>query len=228
MSKGLKVAVSWSGGKESSLSLYRSLSNGLRACFLLNMVNRDVKRSMSHGLDPKLIAAQAEALEIPILQRETTWDTYEQEFKGAVAELRQKGVSGMVFGNIDIEEHKDWVQRVCGQLGVIPLLPLWGDEPQRLLNDFIDAGFEAIVVSAKAQYFGEEWLGRRINAGLIKELLRLNKESNVHPCGEQGEYHTFVTDGPIFKRRIKIIGSNIVSREGYRFLNISRYELVGK
>lgn len=225
MSKELKVAVSWSGGKESSFSLYRSLSNGLEVCSLLNMVNRDVKRSMSHGLDPGLLAAQAEAMEIPILQRGTTWDTYEQEFKGAVAELRQTGISGMVFGDIDIEEHKEWIERVCGELGVIPILPLWGDEPQRLLSDFIDAGFEAIVVSAKAQYFGEEWLGRRVDGGLIKELLTLN---NVHPCGEQGEYHTFVTDGPIFKRRIKIIGSNMVLREGYRFLDISRYELVGK
>lgn len=225
ISKGLKVAVSWSAGKESCLSLYRSLSNGLEVCFLLNMVNRDVRRSMSHGLNPELIAAQAEAMGIPILQRETTWDTYEQEFKEAVAELKQKGISGVVFGDIDIEEHKEWVERICGELGVIPILPLWGHEPQRLLNDFINAGFEAIVVTAKAEFLGQKWLGRRVDEVFVKELLRLN---NVHPCGEQGEYHTFVTDGPIFKRRIKIIDTNKVLREGYRFLDISRYELEGK
>jgi uncharacterized protein (TIGR00290 family) len=183
---------------------------------------------MSHGLDPKLIAAQAEAMEIPILQRETTWDTYEQEFKAAAAELRQKGVSGVVFGDIDLQEHKDWVERVCGELSVMPILPLWGAEPQSLLNDFIDADFEAIVVTAKAEFFGEKWLGKRVDGEFIKELLRLNKESNVHPCGEQGEYHTFVIDGPIFKRRIKIIETNKILREGYRFLDISRFELVGK
>jgi len=224
-SKGLKVAVSWSGGKESSFSLYRSLSNGLQACFLLNMINREARRSMSHGLDPDLIAAQAEAIGIPILQRETTWDTYEQEFKAAVAQVKQKGVSGVVFGDIDIEGHKEWVERVCAELAVIPILPLWGVEPQRLLNDFIDAGFEAIVVGAKAELFSEEWLGRRVDQVFIEELLRLN---NVHPCGEQGEYHTFITDGPIFKKRIKIIDSNTVLRERYRFLDISRYELEGK
>jgi len=224
-SKGLKVAVSWSGGKESSLSLYRSLSNGLEVRFLLNMISREARRSMSHGLDPQLIAAQALAMEIPILQRETTWETYEQEFKAAVAELKQKGTGGVVFGDIDIQGHKEWVERVCGELGVIPILPLWGEEPQRLLQEFIDAGFEAIVVSAKADIFGEEWLGRKVDRGSIEELLRLN---HVHPCGEQGEYHTFVLDGPIFTKRIKIIESSKVLREGYRFLDISRYELEGK
>ena len=227
MSQGLKVAVSWSGGKDSCFSLYRAISSGLQPCFLLNMVNREAKRSMSHGLDPKLIAAQAEAMEIPILQRETTWDTYEQEFKEAVTELKQQGVDGIVFGDIDIEGHKNWVERVCVELEVIAILPLWGDEPHRLLNEFLQAGFEAIVVSAKAEFFSDEWLGKRMSQEFIGELLRLNEGFNIHPCGEQGEYHTFVTDGPIFRRSIKIIDSHKVLREGYRFLDITRYELEG-
>lgn len=225
MSQGLKVTVSWSGGKDSCFALYRAVLSGLQTCFLLNFINRDVQRSMSHGVDPKLIAAQAEALEIPIVQRETTWDTYEQEFKRAVAELKQKGVKAVVFGDIDLEEHKDWTTRVCEELGVRPILPLWGEAPQKLLNEFIEAGFEAIVVCAKAEFFGEEWLGQKVGAEFMKELHRLNKESNVHPCGEQGEYHTFVTDGPIFKQRIKIIDSEKVLREGYRFLDISSFAL---
>lgn len=228
MNRGLKVAVSWSGGKDSCFSLFRSLlqsSSDCQICCLLNFINRDVGKSMSHGLDYRLIVAQAEALEIPIVQRETTWDTYEQEFKQAVAELKQHGVSTLVFGDIDIEGHKDWVERVCGELGVRPILPLWGDEPQKLLSGFIDAGFEAIVICAKAELFGEKWLGRRVDEVFAKDLLRLN---NVHPCGEQGEYHTFVIDGPIFKRRMNIIDSEKVLREGYRFLNISRYEILSK
>jgi len=181
---------------------------------------------MSHGLDSGLIVAQAKALEIPIVQRETTWDTYEQEFKRAVTELKQQGVSAVVFGDIDIEEHKEWITRVCGELGVRPVSPLWGDMPRKLLNDFIDAGFEAIVVCVKAEFFSEKWLGKKIDAKFIKELHRLNKEFNVHPCGELGEYHTFVTYGPIFKRQIKIVDSSKVSVEGYYFLDILRYDLL--
>lgn len=226
MNQGLKVAVSWSGGKDSAYSLFRSISSSdCQICCLLNFINRDVRKSMSHGLDPGLIAAQAEALEIPIVQRETTWDTYEQEFKRAVAELKQQGVSAVVCGDIDLQEHKDWITRVCGELEVRPILPLWGDEPQKLLNDFIDAGFKAIVVCAKAEFFGEKWLGQKMGAEFMKELHRLSKEFNVHLCGEQGEYHTFVTDGPIFKRRIKVIDSEKVLREGYRFLDISSFAL---
>ncbi len=175
-----------------------------------------------------MIAAQAEVLGIPILQQETTWDTYEHEFKEAIAELKQKGVDGVVFGEIDIEDHKNWVVRVCSELEVIAILPLWGDEPHTLLNEFLQAGFEAIVVSAKAEFFGDEWLGKPVSQDFIGELSRLNEELNLHPCGEQGEYHTFVIDGPIFRRRIKIIDSHTVLREGYRFLDISRYELEGK
>jgi len=231
MSQELKYAVSWSGGKDSCFSLFRYMkqsSRDIQICYLLNMVNRDAKRSMSHGLDPKLIAAQAQALEIPIMQRETTWETYEQEFKRAVEELKQLGIGAVVFGDIDLQEHKDWIERVCGELEVMPILPLWGDGPEEILNGFIDAGFEAIVVSAKAKFFSEKWMGQKMGVEFIKELHRLNKESNVHLCGEQGEYHTFVTDGPLFKRRIRAIDSEKVLREGYRFLDISKYELVGK
>ena len=86
----------------------------------------------------------------------------------------------------------------------------------------------SIVVSAKAEFFGDEWLGKRMSQEFIGEVSRLSEEFNIHPCGEHGEYHTFVTDGPTFKRRIKISNSHKVLREGYRVLDISRYELEGK
>jgi len=228
MSRGLKVAVSWSAGKDSCLSLYRARSSGLEAQFLLNMVNRNARRSMSHGLDPQLIVAQAQALEIPIIQPETTWESYEQDFKAAIAELKQSGIESVVFGDIDIEGHKQWVERVCGELEVVAILPLWQDEPRRLLDDFVQAGFEAIVVSAKAEFFGDEWLGRPLTTELVEELSRLETQSGIHPCGEQGEYHTFVTDGPIFKERIKVVDSRKVLREGYRFLDITSYRIESK
>ena len=228
MNNGLKVAVSWSGGKDSLFALYHAMLDGFQPCFLLNMINRDVKRSMSHGLDPGLLAAQAEAIEIPIVQREVTWDTYEEEFKRAVAELKQKGIGGMVFGDIDIAEHKEWTERVSREVGVTPILPLWGAEPLALLADFIDAGFSAIVVAAKAELFGPEWLGQRMDAELVMELQRFGDELSIHPCGEHGEYHTFVTDGPLFKKRVDIRDSETVMRDGLWFLDITSYELVEK
>ena len=223
MNQGLKVAVSWSGGKDSALSLFRAIRSGLHIHCLLNLINHDASRSMSHGLDPRLIAAQAEALEIPIVQRKTTWETYEDEFKRAVVELKQHGVSAVVFGDIDagIEEHRDWIERVSAELEVRPISPLGGGTPQGLLAEFIDAGFEAIVVCARAELFGEEWLGRKMDADFIQEL----QSKDFHPCGELGEYHTLVTNGPIFKRRIDIIDSEKVLREGYRFLDISSFAL---
>jgi len=228
MSRGMKVAVSWSAGKDSCLSLYRARSSGLEARFLLNMVNRDGKRSMSHGLDPQLIAAQADALEIPIVQPQTTWESYEQDFKAALTELKQSGIDGVVFGDMDVEQHKQWVERVCRELELVAILPLWHDEPRRLLDEFVQAGFEAIVVGAKAELLGDEWLGRTLTAELVEELTRLETQSGIHPCGEGGEYHTLVTDGPIFRGRIKVVDSRKVLREGYRFLDITSYRTESK
>ncbi|MFQ5924551.1 MAG: diphthine--ammonia ligase [Dehalococcoidia bacterium] len=224
----LKVAVSWSGGKDSCLSLYRALCNGFQVSCLLNMIDRDVQKSMSHGLDAKLLAAQAQAIGIPIVQPETTRDTYEQELKRTVEQLKQKGVKGVVSGDIHFQEHKDWIDRVYGELEVVPILPLWGAQPEYILSSFIDAGFEAMVVTAKADFFGQECLGKRVSGEFRRELDRLREEFNIDICGEQGEYHTFVTDGPLFKRQIKIIDSKRELREGYWFLDILRYEIVGK
>lgn len=218
------VAVSWSGGKESCFSLYKASLDGFQAHCLLNMITQDAKRSMSHGLDQRLLVAQAEAMGIPIVQREVTWDSYEGGFKDAVAELKQKGVGGVVFGDIDLQEHRDWIERVCDELGVTPLMPLWGDEPERILTGFVDASFEAVVVTAKAEFFDQNWLGRKVDHRFIKELGALD----IHICGEKGEYHTFVTDGPLFKERIVISDSRQELREGYWFLDILRYEMVRK
>jgi len=161
---------------------------------------------------------------MPLIQREVTWDSYEREFKQAVAELKQKGVEGVVFGDIDLQEHRDWIERVCSELEVKPIMPLWGEEPERILTAFVDCGFEAVVVTAKAGFFDQKWLGRKVDHRLIKELDTLD----IHICGEKGEYHTFVTDGPLFKKRIDITNSRKELREGYWFLDILGYEMVAK
>jgi len=222
----LKVVVSWSGGKESSLACYKAINSlGFEVLFLLNMITKDAKRSMTHGIGTELLLAQSEAMGIPIIQRKTTWKNYEDDFKEEIENLKRFGIGGIVFGDIDIREHRDWDERVAGELGVEPVLPLWGQSRIRLLEEFINAGFEAYIVALKANLLNEKLLGRRIDESFIKEL---DENPNVDLCGERGEYHTFVTNGPLFKKRIKLTRGRKVLRNGCWFWDITGYEICEK
>ena len=221
----MKVFCSWSGGKESSLACYRALLQGFEVSFLLNMISEDGKRSRSHGLDSRLIAAQSEAMGIPIVQRKTTWDSYEDEFKKAVSDLKKHDIAGGIFGDIDLQEHRDWVERVCKESGVEAFEPLWQNRRRDLLKEFIEAGFNAMVVATKAELMDDKWLGRRVDEKFINDLAVLK---NVDLCGEAGEYHTFVTDGPIFKKRIEILRTKKYQHNNHWFLSILDYKIVEK
>ena len=222
----MQVVASWSGGKESCFACYKAMLNGFDVSHLLNFVSKD-GRCMSHGLDSSLIAAQSQAIEIPIVQREVTWETYEKEFKSVICELKQSGVEGAVFGDIcNIPGHEGWIDRVCSELDIKPIKPLWDSDPEQLLTDFIDEGFEAIVVMVKADLLSEEWLGRKVDRNFVGDLLKL--ESKFHLCGELGEYHTFVSNGPLFKRRLEILDSKKILKNGYWFLDISMYNISRK
>lgn len=223
-----RVVVSWSGGKDSCFACYKAISEGFDVSHLMNFVSKD-GRCMSHGLNSQLILAQSEAIGIPIVQRELAWETYEQGFKSAVRELKQKGVEGAVFGDIsNIAGHEGWIDRVCNELSIKPMKPLWGSDPWQLLTDFIKEGFEARVVMAKASLFSEEWLGRKINETFMRDLRKLAKKVDVHPCGELGEYHTFVYDGPLFRKRLRILDFEKKTLEGFWFLDITRHKIAGK
>ncbi len=219
-----KAFVSWSGGKETSLACYKAMQDkNLKVKYLLNMVSEDGRHSRSHGLDSALLRAQADAMGIPIIQRKTTWENYERVFKRAVSGLKKEGVKMGVFGDIDLQEHRDWVERVCKEIGIKPLLPLWKGDREGLLKEFIRTGFKAIVVSVKADLLGKKWLGRRIDEEFIKDLKKLN---DVDLCGEKGEYHTFVFDGPLFRKRIEITKSKKVLRKNHWFLGILEWKLL--
>jgi len=227
----MRVAASWSGGKESCLAYYRAMLDGFEVAYLLNFVSKD-GRCISHGLDSKLMVVQSKAIGVPIIQREVTLDAYEEGFKAAMRELKQMGAEGVVFGDIkDIPGHVGWVNRVCSVVGIDPIKPLWGLNNERILIDFVEEGFEAIVVKVKADLFGEEWLGRKVDKSFIEGLQKLRHKHDFDICGELGEYHTFVTDGPIFKRRIKILESRRAFEEGYWeswLLDILRYRVEEK
>jgi len=217
----MSYIASWSGGKDSCFALYKAIGKGCEISHLVNFISEEFHRVSFHGTEAKLIQLQSQAMGIPLLQKETTWDGYEQEFKEAVRSLIPSGVEGMVFGDIYLQEHKDWVERVCGDLGIEAIEPLWGKSTKEILSSFIADGFEAVIVNAQSKLIDEDWIGRRVDKAFMEYLRR----KNIDICGENGEYHTLVTDGPIFNRRIQLIESKTISRDNYWFLDTTRYEL---
>jgi len=163
------------------------------------------------------LRAQAEAIGSPIVQRKTTWNTYEEEFKKAALDLKKEGIEAGVFGDIDVQEHRDWVERVCNEVGINALLPLWKGERVELLKEFIQTGFKAIIVATNSDFLGKEWLGREINGEFIEGLKAIG---DVDLCGERGEYHTFVYDGPIFKKSVEFIIGKKVLKDKHWFLEL--------
>jgi diphthine-ammonia ligase len=193
----VKVFSSWSGGKECALATYKAISQGHEVLYLLNFVSEDGERSRSHGTKAGVLALQAEAISIPLIQVKTSWEDYEENFKKAVGELRNNGIEGGVFGDIDLEEHREWVERVCGEVGIKAFLPLWGTKPEELIEEFLKLKFKAIVVATRLD---ENFLGKVLDKALVRQISKLGS----HPCGENGEYHTFVTEGPIFRKALKV------------------------
>ena len=220
-----KAFVSWSGGKDSCFACYRAVKSGLDVRCLLNMVTEDGDISWSHGISSELLRLQAEAIDIPLIQKRTTAANYEKAFVDVLQQFKKEGISTGVFGDIDFNEHRTWIERVCSQGGVKSRLPLWGEDQEKLVKEFIDSGFETVVVTTKADLLGEKWLGRRIDRSFLKDLKALG---NVTPCGEAGEYHTFVLDGPLFKKRIDLLKTEKELKDGYWFLSIKKCELSEK
>ena len=223
-----QVFSSWSGGKDSCLACYRATENGLKVRYLANTVTEDGERSRSHGLSAKVLQLQSQAIGVPLVQQPTTGENYEAEFKNMLRAFRQKGVDGGVFGDIDFNEHRQWIERVCHEVDVTPHLPLWGESQDKIMKDFINLGFEAIVVATRADLLGEEWLGRRVDMSFLKLLDEEKETKDITLCGEAGEYHTLVIDGPLFKQRIEILEANKVLRDGHWFLEISKSGLRAK
>ena len=214
----MKAFVSWSGGKESALALYRARQGReVKAVYLLNMVSEDGRRSRSHGINPDLIQRQAEMMGLVLIRQRCSWSTYEAEFKRAVLFLKKKGIEAGIFGDIDIQEHRDWVERICKETKLEPILPLWKEGRKVLVNEFIAAGFKAIVVSVRVDVMRDEWLGRIIDEKFVAELQNLG---NVDLCGENGEYHTFVFDGPIFRKPVGFAIGRKVLKEDRWFLDL--------
>jgi diphthine-ammonia ligase len=161
---------------------------------------------------------------IPIIHRDFV--SYEEEFKKQVRTLNQNGagIEGAVFGHIGM--HENLVQRICSDMGIEEILPLWNLDSRELVMDVIDAGFESIVVSTKADLLGGEWLGRTIDKEIVADLREF--KSAIDVCGEFGEFHSLVIDGPLFKNRIRVVESEPRLENGYWRLDILDYAVEEK
>ena len=222
----MKVVASWSGGKDSCFACYKAIQEGYDVSQLLIMMS-DPTKSNFHMIRSDMLVAQSQAVGIPIIKWTTTPDTYEQDFKRALLQMKAKGMAGIVTGDVyDVALHEaGWLDRICKEVGLKPVKPLWHRDTQQILNEFINTGFKATVVRVKTDVLGMEWLGRQVNKEFFDDLLKLG---TVDPCGERGEFHTFVTDGPLFKKRIEILESEKTTLNGYGRLEVKRFEVKPK
>lgn len=216
MQSAFSFFSSWSGGKDSCLALYRMTRAGNTCASLFTMIDETGKHSRSHGLYPDALRAQAEAMELPILLTRASWADYEEQFNKNVESFKAQGILNGVFGDIDLEPHREWVERVCRESGLVAHQPLWQGVRRDLVCEFIAAGFKAIIVVVNEKQIPAKFLGHEIDENLIDELEAIG----VDACGENGEFHTFVYDGPLFKYKVEFDRGDTFNIEHHRVLPI--------
>jgi uncharacterized protein (TIGR00290 family) len=210
---------SWSGGKDSCLALYRMIQAGYECKTLFTMLDETGVRSRSHGLTPEVLLIQAQAMGIPLITGLATWGAYEKQFKEVVSVIQNDNVINGVFGDIDLQPHRDWVERVCHETGIKPHLPLWNKARRTLIEEFIDTGFKACIIVVNCSMMSNRFLGRVIDKPLIAEL----EADGIDACGENGEFHTFVFDGPLFKQKIHYTAGDTITLDNYSYLPIRAF-----
>ena len=219
MSSGLggkRFVASYSGGKDSVLAVYRAVNAGLRPMGLMTTYNMDSKRSWFHGMDEGVLQRAAESMGMPLTLIRTSGASYAESFESALLEAKAGGAEVCVFGDIDIEGHLDWCSERCVNTGLVPFFPLLGAQRRDVAYEFADAGFSAIIKTVDTSRLPGSVLGRIISRGVLDEI----ESSGADICGENGEYHTFVFDGPLFSRTVPFEVKETVDWETYKILHI--------
>lgn len=211
-----KFVMSFSGGKDSTLALYKMITNGYKPVALLTTVQKEKDKSWTHGLNYKFLDKISDSLGIPLLKSQCEVHNYEKIFEETLLIAKKMGASICAFGDIDIEDHKKWGLDRCKNTNMEAKFPLWQGNREELVYEFIDSGFKTVINKVNLNNLSDEFLGKI----LTKEVIYDIKKSGSDPCGENGEYHTFVFDGPIFKNKIKFDIENISIENGYGHLNI--------
>lgn len=197
--------VSWSGGKDSCLALWHARQSGMSVTRLITAMDESGSGSRSHGVPPELITAQADALGLDLRFYDTSWKTYEDKFIAMLKEAREDGIQHAIFGDIDLVPHREWEEKVCAQAGLQAVLPLWNEPRIKLVDEFLALGFKAVVVCVNGNYLSEDFCGREFDAAFLSDL-----PAGVDACGENGEFHTFVYDGPMFSGPVPFVRQQIL------------------
>lgn len=180
------------------------------------MVDESGARSRSHGIRVELLRAQTEALGIRHLLRRCDWPSYESEFEQGLRELAADGVTHVVYGDLLYPEHRAWAERLSERAGLIAVEPLFGIATLEVARSFVRSGARAAMVAIDASKLDAGWLGTELSDDVIDRLVMLG----VDPCGENGEYHTFVTDSPSFARPVLVQRGEAVQVRGYWALDL--------
>jgi uncharacterized protein (TIGR00290 family) len=196
-----KAIFCWSGGKDSSYCLYKILNEKLfDVKYLLTTVNNNYKRISMHGVREELLDIQAESIGIPLLKAGVTGssnDEYEKQMGKVLLKAKSEEINNVIYGDIFLEDLRVYRENNLAKIGMKGIFPLWKIDTATIINDFIENKFKSVVCCTDDGYLDKEWLGRDIDKSFVKQL-----PVNVDPCGENGEFHTFCYDGPLFKNKI--------------------------
>ncbi len=209
----VKVILAWSGGKDSALALYElQKTENYEVAALLTTITRDYDRTSMHGLRRILLERQAKslgfALEKVFISKNTTNEEYESKMREALAKYLTAGVSSVVFGDIFLEDVRKYREDNLSKIGMKAIFPVWKSDTTELAHTFIDSGFKAVVTCVDSNVLDKVFVGRVFDEQFLSEL-----PATVDPCGENGEFHSFVYDGPIFGERILHTIGEVVLRE---------------
>jgi uncharacterized protein (TIGR00290 family) len=208
-----KVLFTWSGGKDSALALYElQKGNDHQVVALLTTLTEDYERISMHGVRSILLEGQANSLGLPIekvyISKNSSNEEYEAKMKDALQKYLRAGVSSVVFGDIFLENLRRYREDNLSKIGMQAIFPIWKRDTTELAHRFIDLGFKAVITCIDSNFLDKTFVGRLFDRQLLSEL-----PVNVDPCGKNGEFHSFVYDGPIFQKTVSYTKGKVVLRD---------------
>lgn len=206
----LEAFCSWSGGKDCCISLYLALQQEIRVSTLFTVMIPKIKRSRSHGIRQEILEKQAELMGLKWKCRSASWDAYKTEFLNGLKLLAGQGIKAGIFGDIDINSHQQWNIDVCSHYGMKAIHPIWKHDREKIVETFLNNGFKAYIVCVRNGQLDPSFVGREFSEETIEDL----KKEKIDLCGENGEFHTLVVDGPLFLRPLDISFGPPQLREG--------------